>query len=297
MDQKQWIKHKLWIEIQSLFQITAIAVLLGALGYIIAGEFMAVFVLGMVFAAYHFLPKVSPHLLLRMNKGRELKPHQAPNIHGLVHTLARKAGLTNLPTLYYLPSTGLNAFAVGSIENGAIALSDGLIRNLNLNEIAGVLGHEISHLKNGDLKILAFADISSRFATALSLTGYFLILLSLPLIIFLQYQINWAVLLFLAFAPHIANLLFFYLSQTREYDADLGASELTGDPEGLASALNKIQRHQDGFLKRLLFQGYRFSDPMLQRTHPLTQERIRRLMEVRDSQSAYRILYRPVFNF
>jgi heat shock protein HtpX len=290
MNERQWLKHKLWIEFQTFFLVTAMSVLLGILGWIIAGEMMAIFVLGLMIGSYFFLPKVSPHLLLRMNRCRELKSYETPKIHGLVHALARKGEFKNLPTLYYLPSDQLNAFSAGSVENGAIALSDGLLRNLNLNEITGVLAHEMSHLKHGDLKFLTFADISSRVTGILSLIGQVLLLLNLPLIFFMNYQINWWVILLLILASHIGDFLFLTLSRTREYDADLGAAELTGDPEGLALALSKIHNHQNSVLKQLLFRGYKVAEPVLMRTHPPTRERIRRLLEVGESKrKAYRL--------
>jgi heat shock protein HtpX len=282
MNERQWLKHKFLIGFQTFFLVTAMSVLLGILGWIIAGEVMAIFVLGLMIASYFFLPKISPHLLLRMNHCRELKSYETPKIHGLVHALARKGEFKNLPTLYYLPSDQLNAFTAGSEENGAIALSDGLLRNLNLEEIAGVLAHEMSHLKHGDLKVLVFADISSRITGILSMMGQVLLLLNLPLIFFMNYQINWWVILLLILAPDIGDFLFLTLSRTREYDADLGAAELTGDPEGLALALSKIHNHQNGILKQLVFRGYRVTEPVLMRTHPPTKERIRRLLEVRE---------------
>ena len=290
MNEKQWLRHKLWIEFQTFFLVTAMSALLGFLGWVIAGEVMAIFVLILMIGSYFILPKVSPHLLLRMNRCRELKPYEAPKIHGLVHALARRGEFKNLPTLYYLPSDQLNAFAAGSVENGAIALSDGLIRNLNLDEMAGVLAHEMSHLRHDDLKILAFADISSRVTGILSLIGQVLLLINFPLVLFMNHQINWWVILLLILAPHIGDFLFLTLSRTREYDADLGAVELTGDPEGLALGLSKIHNYQNSVLKRLLFRGYKITESVLMRTHPPTQERIRRLFEVRENKKEVYLL-------
>ncbi len=297
MNKEQWLKHKVWIGLQTFFLVMAMSMLLGTLGWVIAGGAMAIFVLGLMIGSYFFLPKISPHFLLRMNRCRELKPYETPNIHGVVHALAKRANFSNLPTLYYLPSNQLTAFTAGTIDNGAIALSDGLLRNLNLKEVAGVLGHEMSHLKNDDLKVLSFADVSSRVTGILSLIGQFLLLLNLPLVLFMNYQFNWLIILLLIFAPHIGDFLFFTLSRTREYDADLGAAELTGDPEGLASALYKIQQHQNSVLKQALFRGYRVTEPVLMRTHPPTKERIRRLLEVGGNKSeTYRLPARTTWN-
>jgi heat shock protein HtpX len=87
------------------------------------------------------------------------------------------------------------------------------------------------------------------------------------------------VLLLLA-APTITSLLQLALSRTREYDADLGAVELTGDPQALASALNKLEQRQGSWLERIFMPGRRQPDPAILRTHPPTAERIRRLLSL-----------------
>jgi heat shock protein HtpX len=128
----------------------------------------------------------------------------------------------------------MNAFAVGKPEDSAVAVTDGLIRNLNLRQITGVLAHEVSHIRNGDLKVMALGDTLSRLTGSISTFG---LLLGLPAAFITGGGASaWAALGFIVAAPTIGGLLQLSLSRTREYDADLDAAGLTGDPEGLASA-------------------------------------------------------------
>jgi heat shock protein HtpX len=175
----------------------------------------------------------------------------------------------------------LNAFAVGAPNQAAIAVTDGLLRNLTLREVAGVLAHEISHVRSNDLWVMGLADLFSRATSLMSLMGQFLLLLNIPLLLFGQAAINWFVVLLLIFAPNLSALAQLALSRTREYDADLNAARLTGDPEGLARALQKIEHVQGGWLERIFMPGRRVPEPSLLRTHPQTDERISRLLALR----------------
>ena len=132
-------------------------------------------------------------------------------------------------------------------------------------------------MRNNDLWVMGLANMFSR-STSLLLLGPFLLLLNLPLILFSQGMLSWWAILLLIFAPNLSALAQVALSRTREYDADLNAARLTGDPEGLADALAKIERLQGGWLEQILLPGRRVPEPSLPRTHPDTEERIARLM-------------------
>ncbi len=285
MNREEWIKHKLLAGGQTAILVSALAGLMAGLGWILAGPAMAVLVLGMVVGAYFLIPGLSPGWVLRMYQCQPLDRYQVPEVHTLVYRLAKRAELPVMPEIYYQPSAQINAFVVGTPDNSAIALSDGLLRNLNSRELAGVLGHEISHLVHGDLKVQSFAELTSRVTGMLSIIGQVLLILNLPFILANQILISWVVIGLLIGAPYISQLLTVTLSRTREYDADLGSAQLTGDPEGLASALDKIDRFQYGFIRRLLFQGYQVTEPALMKTHPPTRERVRRLLDIRSKQS------------
>ncbi|WP_211107171.1 M48 family metalloprotease [Azospirillum thermophilum] len=117
----------------------------------------------------------------------------------------------------------------------------------------------------------------------MALFGLVLLLLNLPLLLMEREPLPWLLVLLLTLAPTAGALLQLALSRTREFDADLDAAHLTGDPEGVASALDRIERLQGRFWERVLFAGHRGrgGGPSLLRTHPDTRERVRRLLELR----------------
>jgi heat shock protein HtpX len=172
----------------------------------------------------------------------------------------------------------MNAFTVGNRADSAIALTDGLLRRLTMREITAVLAHEVSHVANNDMWVMGLADLVSRITSTLSLFGQMLVLINLPLLMLGGVTLPWLPLLLLVAAPTISALLQLALSRAREYDADLDGAQLTGDPAGLASALQKLERYQGGLLERVLLPGRRIPDPSLLRTHPHTEERVRRLL-------------------
>jgi heat shock protein HtpX len=193
--------------------------------------------------------------------------------------LAERAGLPAVPALYYLPSPVINAFTVGSAGSSAIALTDGLLRHLSPREIAGVLAHEVAHIAHGDLRVMGLADFVSRLTSLFSLTGQFLLLVNLPWLLTAEVNINWPALLLLVFSPQLALLAQLRLSRVREFDADLKAAALTGDPKGLAQALAHIEQASRSW-RSLLLPGWGNPEPSWLRTHPTTPERIRRLLEL-----------------
>jgi heat shock protein HtpX len=200
--------------------------------------------------------------------------------------LAARAGLPAAPTLYYVPSAMINAFAVGTRGNSAIAVTDALLRALSPRELAGVLAHELSHVRNNDMWVMELADLFSRMTSWFSSVGQILLVINLPLTMFSEYAVSWAAILILVLAPTLSALMQLALSRIREYDADLGATELTGDPRGLALALVKMERYQGRFIEQIFFPGRRLPDPSLLRTHPPTQERIERLLELEPAAAA-----------
>ncbi len=112
---------------------------------------------------------------------------------------------------------------------------------------------------------MQLAELAARLTRVLSLFGQVLLLLNLPLLLFTDQIINWGPVLILIFAPQISTLVQLGLSRVREFNADLGAAALTDDPQGLASALQKIERHSNSFIRRLLPIA---SLPHWLRTHP-----------------------------
>lgn len=263
--------------LQTLLLLAAMATLLGLCGWLIAGVTGLVWVAAVGGTSTYLAARVSPRLVLRMFRAAPLPRHELPELHRIVAELSQRAGLPRVPSLNYIGSRTLNAFSVGTRENGAISITTGLLRSLNLREIAGVLAHEISHLANNDTRVMALADVMVRMTRVMSLLGVGLLLLNLPLVMMGQAGIPWLLVLLLTFAPTLLALLQLALSRTREFDADLEAARLTGDPIGLAQALSKLERYQGAFWEDLFAPGRRSPDPSLLRTHPKTEERIERL--------------------
>lgn len=275
-------KHKVSNWLQSLMLVATLALIMGALAWLLWGIQIAIMAVAMTAVLFIANTRISPALVLRMYRARRLDLETAPRLYAMVQELARRAELGFTPALYYLPSDVMNAFAVGSRRNAVLAVSDGLLRRLDLRETGAVLAHEISHIRNEDTRIMSFADLTSRLTNLLSLLGQFLLVVNLPLMLAGRVTISWWAIILLIIAPTLSSLVQLALSRTREYSADLGAAELTGDPEALAAALAKMEHYQSGWLERILRPGYqKLPEASLLRTHPTTSERVRRLLSMR----------------
>jgi heat shock protein HtpX len=174
----------------------------------------------------------------------------------------------------------MSAFATGSREDAAIVLSDGLLRRLERRELVGVLAHELAHVANGDIQVMTFADTLSRITSMLALAGQILLILSIPALLLGLETLPLGALLVLLAAPTLSALAQLALSRNREYEADRTAAELSGDPLGLAAALDKLERSQGRVWEQLMLPGRNLPDPSLLRTHPPTARRIERLVQL-----------------
>ena len=207
-----------------------------AVGYLIGGQtgmLMAlIFAGGMNLFAYWNSDK----MVLRMHGARQVDSTSAPEYYGLIERLSRNAGLP-MPKVFLMENPQPNAFATGrNPENAAVAATTGLLSMLNEREIAGVMAHELAHIKNRDTLLMT---VTATFAGAISMLGNFAFFFggnrdrnsglgpigTLALIIL---------------APLGAMLVQMAISRTREYGADRGGAEISGDPLALASALQKI---------------------------------------------------------
>ena len=224
--------------------------------------------------------------MLRLYRAQPLAAADFPDGVRLVEALAERAGITRPPQLWLIRSKMMNAFAVGRPEDAAIVVTDAIVHGLSLRELAGVLAHEMSHIANEDIKVMALADMVSRMTSVMSTLGIIGLVLNLPAVLFGMATIPWLGIALLIAAPTIGGLLQLALSRTREYDADLGAAALTGDPGGLATALVKLEQAQGRLWEGLVLPGGRLPDPSLMRTHPPTAERIARLRELAPAATA-----------
>lgn len=280
LDPLSQTRHKRRNRLHTVLLAGGSLMLLAACAYVfagLAGIFWAALIGGL---SLWMSVRVSPDLVLRLYRARRLRPEDFPEGHRILRLLAARADLPAPPELYYVPSNLMNAFSVGRPEDSAIGITDALARRLTPREFAGVIAHELSHIRNEDLKVMALADMVSRMTSAMSAVGLFVLFINIPAILAGGGQVPWLGILLLWMAPTIGALLQLALSRAREYDADLDAAGLTGDPEGLASALVQLERSQ-GRMWEMMLPGGRVPQPSVLRSHPKTSERVRRLMSLK----------------
>jgi heat shock protein HtpX len=222
--------------------MAGIVALFGAMGAAIGGQqgMLIALVVGgaMNLFAYWFSDK----MVLRMYNAQEVDETSAPQLHGMVKELAGRAGLP-MPRVYLIDEAQPNAFATGrNPENAAVAATTGILQLLTPRELRGVMAHELAHVKHRDILI---STLSATVAGAISTLANFGMFFSSsndrenggnPLL----------AILVMIFAPIAAMLIQFAISRTREFGADRGGAEISGDPHALADALAKIDAYARG---------------------------------------------------
>lgn len=281
IDEQLWRHHAWANRIQSLCLLLVMATFFALLGWFLWGLDGVILLLLPGLIAVLVNTSVSPRLIMNLYDAEVINPRQMPELWQIVNQLSQRAELPSPPELYYIPSRMLNSFAAGTRAQSAIALSDGLLRELTLSELVGVLAHEISHIRNNDLWVMGLADMFSRTTSLMAWLGLLLFFINLPLLLISDASINWMAILLLIFAPNLSAIAQLALSRTREFNADLNAVHLTRDPDGLANALIKLEQFQGGWMERIFLPGRRVPVPSLLRTHPETGERIARLMAIK----------------
>ncbi len=278
--QGRMMKQKVIILIQTFLIIALMVGLTAFVGLQLFGRsaFLYAGILGA--AMLLFTPRLTPRALFASGNVVPISRYDTPELYDIVHRLKKRAGLSREVQLGYLPSPTVNALTVGNRSDAAVIVTQGLLRSLPRRELAGVLAHEISHIKNNDLWILTLGESVRRMTGLMSQTGVFLLLLNLPLLLFGQYTIPLGFIGMLIAAPGISLLLQLALSRRREFTADLGAVEITGDPDGLASALRIISNPRRSILDLFIPQRREPEGSVLLKTHPAVDERIRRLNEI-----------------
>ena len=123
MNQRLWYKYNWLNGIQSILLVVSMALVLGLTGWLIGGTFLATAVVSLVFVLYFVNPLISPQLIARLYRCRPLNYSESPRLYQILKEISYRAGLKSLPTLYLLPNNGMNAFATGTGENAAIAIS------------------------------------------------------------------------------------------------------------------------------------------------------------------------------
>ncbi len=263
--------------LQTALLLAGMFALAALLAHLLLGPEWAPWLGASIFLGLLVAPRLSSVWLMRMSGARPLPPSSAPELHVLIEALARKAGLERVPRLYLVPRGLANAFAVGRREDAAVAVTSGLLRTLSPAELAGVLAHEIAHVRHNDMRVMLLAEIVARLTATFAQVGALLLLLNLPLVAAGRIHVSWSAVALLMASPSLSVLLQLALSRSRERQADLEAARLTGDPRALASALRKIGALEEHLLERL-FRHRHGPESSWLRSHPATEERIRDLL-------------------
>jgi heat shock protein HtpX len=216
--------------------LATLTALFMGVGYLIGGSGGA-FVAFLVAAGMNlFSYWNADQLVLRLHQAREVDRASAPELFGIVEELARRGGLP-MPKVYLIDNPAPNAFATGrNPENAAVAATTGILIELTREELAGVIGHELTHVKNRDTLTMT---IAATIAGAISMIANFAFFFGGNRNNPLGFV---GVLLAAITAPLAAMLIQMAISRTREYSADREGAAISGNPLGLASALAKISR-------------------------------------------------------
>ncbi len=273
--------HRLRNLAQTVLLFAGMLLILGLLGYLFGGLTGILWSIVVALPFMLFWHGLSPEVAMAMSGARRLSGWETPTVYRMVEALADQAGLSHTPQLYYIPNGAMNAFSVGPRDHAALALTDGMLRYLGPRELEAVLAHEIAHIGDNDVRVMSVATLIGRLTSLLATLGRLLFLVNLPLLLMGLRTFPWLGVLLLIAAPTLTNLLQLALSRSREFQADLGAVRLTGDPEALAIALQKMEAQQESLLRRFLLPTYQTQGGSLLRTHPRTEERVRRLLALR----------------
>jgi heat shock protein HtpX len=259
-----------------------------AIGFLIGGSGTALLFLFMAallnMGSYFFSDKIA----LKMSGAKPISESEAPRLYQIVRDLCTRADLP-MPRLYQIPVDQPNAFATGrNPKHSAVAVTRGITQLLSEDELRGVLSHELAHVKHRDILI---TSVAATIGAAITYLGYMLLWFGggdendSPLGIV-------GALAMVLLAPLAATIIQLSISRQREYAADAGGAELTGNPESLASALLRLEEGA----KAMPMQVNQAAEPLyivkpfsgggfarLFSTHPPIEDRVRRLRQMRPS--------------
>lgn len=275
--------------LKTFILMAGLTALFMVVGGFIGGANGALFAFLMAAAMNAYAYWNSDKMVLRMYHARPVTAQTAPNLYATVERLARNAGLP-MPRVYMIDEDQPNAFATGrNPQNAAVAATTGLMKRLTPDEVAGVMAHELAHIKNRDTLTMT---ITATMAGAISMLANFVYMFggmnrngngrAHPIIMILV-----AIL-----APIAAMLVQTAISRTREYEADRIGAGISGNPAALASALHKIAGGTAALDNHVAEQNpatahmfimnplHAYRVDRLFSTHPATDERIKRLMRM-----------------
>ena len=271
-----------WLKTSIL--MAGIMALFGVLGAYIGGSSGMLLALLFGGAMNVFSYWFSDTMVLKMYNAREVDEYSAPQFYNMVRELAQRADLP-MPRVYLIDEAQPNAFATGrNPDNAAVAATTGILNLLSAREIRGVMAHELAHVRHRDILI---STISATMAGAISALANFAMFFggrdpegrSNPI----------AGLAMALLAPIAASLIQMAISRSREFEADRGGAEISGDPHALADALAKIDAYARGIPMQVAEEHPATAQMMIMNplsgggiaslfsTHPATEERVARL--------------------
>ncbi len=269
--------------------MAGIVALFGAIGAALGGGQGMLIALALGSAMNLFAYWFSDRMVLRMYNAQEADETSAPQLYGMVKELAGRAGLP-MPRVYLIDEAQPNAFATGrNPEHAAVAATTGILQLLTPRELRGVMAHELAHVKHRDILV---STVSATIAGAISTLANFGMFFSGS-----QNRENGGnpllAIVVMIFAPIAAMLIQFAISRTREFGADRGGAEISGDPGALADALGRIDAYARGVPLPTADANPATAQMMIMNplsggglkglfsTHPSTEERIARLRALR----------------
>lgn len=222
--------------VKTALLMAAMTALFMGIGYLLAGSGGMLFALVMAAAMNAFTWWNSDKMVLRMYNAQPVAANDRAGLYQLVAGLAKNAGLP-MPAVYVIDTPQPNAFATGrNPSNAAVAVTTGIMQSLSREELAGVIAHELAHIRNHDTAIMT---VTATFAGAITMLANFALFFGAgrrdegPGLL--------GTLLLMVLAPMAAGLVQMAISRTREYSADRAGAEICGQPLWLASALERIE--------------------------------------------------------
>jgi heat shock protein HtpX len=257
--------------------------LVALIGYALGGNSGLVIAFAIAVAMNFFSYWYSDKIVLKMYRGQEVTRAEAPELYDVVDTLRQRAGLP-MPKVVVIPSDQPNAFATGrNPEHAAVAVTNGIVQRLSRDELAGVIAHELAHVKHRDILT---SSIAATLASAITLLARFAIFV--PMGGRDNNGGGLSALLMLILAPIAAGLIQMAISRSREFAADEGGAEIAGNADALADALLRLHEGAERVPMQANpstahmfivnpFAGRMRGIASLFATHPPVEERVRRL--------------------
>ena len=310
-------------QIRSVILVTTMGIILLLIGWFIGFYFLDNPILGLIIAAlvWGIMNLIAlfqgDSIILGMSGAKKIGPDDHPRLYNVVEEMKIASGLQKMPDIYIIDDPALNAFSTGrDPDHAAVAITSGLLNKLNRDELQGVIGHEIGHIANRDIRLMMLASILLGTIVILAWYATRIMFFSgmggrrsnsssgggIVMIIILVVG-----LVLMILAPIMAQLIYFAVSRRREYLADASAALYTRYPDGLASALEKLENNDTKvktankatapmYISNPFYKGTSAGNDLMA-THPPLTERIRILRAMSGaSYTDYETSYKAVKN-